>query len=85
MGFRGSGVHPTPDFWFGFPTKPRQTFFHPLGSYELVPELLGRDKALFCPLAVHRKSLCRSNTYSNRLYDISYTVVECVAHAKRVN
>ncbi|VDO71049.1 unnamed protein product [Heligmosomoides polygyrus] len=53
---RDCRVHPIPGSWFGFPAQANQAF-HPSGVGELVPDLSGKDRALTCSSAGHRKSL----------------------------
>ncbi|VDO90402.1 unnamed protein product [Heligmosomoides polygyrus] len=51
-GGAGCRVLLIPGSWFGFPTQANHTF-HRFG--ELVPDLSGKDKALSCSSAGHRK------------------------------
>lgn len=57
-----------PLFWedVGFP----RAFFHPHAIAGIVPVLSGKDNALYCPAAGHRKSLNKPDAHSNRLRDI---------------
>lgn len=49
-------LHPAPSFWFGFNAQANQDF-HPSEFYELVPVFSGKDKALTCSTATHRKRM----------------------------
>ncbi|VDO77014.1 unnamed protein product [Heligmosomoides polygyrus] len=73
-------VHPIPGSWFGFPAQANQAF-HPSGVGELGPDLSGKDRALTCSSAGHRKSCMAKYAFkSPSRYPVE---VECVAHPKR--
>lgn len=68
-GGAGRRVHTIPGSWIEIPAQANQTLHIPRS---VIWYLSGKDKALSCPSAVHRKPLYMPNAYLNCLPDIQY-------------